>query len=81
MRSTASCTAAAGALMIPAHLNPRLAGCLGVVLVLWDIKAVFYTVWWPLKWMLSYVDPRKGADQDPLYGECKRACNYMPLAA
>ena len=46
----------------------RLLTCVAVVFVCWDIKAVFYTVWWPLKWCMGYVDPRKPTN-DVLHGE------------
>ena len=52
----------------------RLLACVAVVFICWDIKAVFYTVWWPFKWCMGYVDPRKPTD-DVLHGEplCKQS--------
>ena len=46
----------------------RLLACVAVVFICWDIKAVFYTVWWPFKWCMGYVDPRKPTN-DVLHGE------------
>lgn len=40
--------------------------CLGSVLILWDIKPVFYALWSPFAWLVGYVDPRKPSD-DVLY--------------
>ncbi len=34
---------------------------------LWH-KPVFYAMWSPLTWLVGYIDPRKGADQDIMHG-------------
>lgn len=38
------------------------------VFLLWDVKAVFYAIWTPFKWLVAYDDPRRPRD-DTLYGE------------
>ena len=45
----------------------RLILCVLSVLVLWDMKPVFYFIWKPFTWLVGYVDPRKPSD-DVLYG-------------
>ncbi len=37
------------------------------VFLLWDVKAVFYAIWTPFKWLVAYDDPRRPRD-DTLYG-------------
>jgi hypothetical protein len=46
----------------------RIALCFVAIYVLWDMKAVFYTIWQPFDWLVGYSDPRKGP-QDRLHGE------------
>jgi len=58
---------------IASHLNQnrvfmllKLLCCVAAVVVLWDIKPVFYAIWWPFTWLVGYTDPRKPGD-DPLH--------------
>lgn len=59
------------ALAAAPHLNKsnawlwaKIAGCLGAVLLLWDVKAVFYALWAPFDFIMGYTDPRKpGGDR------------------
>lgn len=46
----------------------RLLLCLASVMLLWDVKAVFYAVWWPFRSVVGYLDPRKPDLTDELYG-------------
>ena len=48
------------------------------VLVLWDMKAVFYAIWSPLNFLMGYSDPRKPTD-DTLYGQCVMCFGVMCL--
>ena len=45
----------------------RIAACFAVVFVCWDLKAVFYTIWGPLTFLMGYSDPRKPTN-DLLHG-------------
>lgn len=63
---------------VPSHamhacalLLRRMAICVLSVIVLWDMKAVFYAIWSPVTWLVGYTDPRRPANlpSDPLYGE------------
>lgn len=40
-----------------------------LIIVAWDIKAVFYAIWSPFTWLVGYVDPRKPSE-DVLHGAC-----------
>jgi hypothetical protein len=55
--------------------------CFAAVFVLWDIKAVFYTLWRPLEWLVGYADPRKQGPQDRLHGACARTPAMAACAA
>lgn len=62
------------ALGIASHVNHSRVGmavklmiCLVVVVVIWDIPAVFYWIWEPFKFLVGYVDPRK-PNPDSLHG-------------
>ncbi|KAK9809132.1 hypothetical protein WJX72_009885 [[Myrmecia] bisecta] len=44
----------------------KLALCVVVVFVCWDIKPVFYAIWGPFKFLMGYIDPRRPGD-DALY--------------
>jgi hypothetical protein len=37
----------------------KLAGCVVLVAVCWDIKSVFYALWRPLAPLVAYIDPRR----------------------
>jgi hypothetical protein len=48
----------------------RIGLSLGAIIVLWDMKPIFYTLWAPFDWLVGYTDPRKpGADR--LHGELR----------
>lgn len=34
---------------------------LAAVILFWDVKAVFYAIWYPFTWLVGYADPRKPA--------------------
>lgn len=62
------------ALGIASHLNSsrvgmtiKLMACVVVVMVVWDIPAVFYAVWRPFTFFVKYSDPRN-PNPDNLHG-------------
>eukprot|EP00892_Ulva_mutabilis_P008402 jgi/Ulvmu1/5934/UM026_0056.1 len=61
------------ALGIARHLNHsrlgmalKLAACVAMVTIVWDIPAVFYAMWRPLRFLVGYIDPRN-PNTDPLH--------------
>lgn len=40
-------------------IGVKMVAALGVIILFWDIRPVFYAVWSPLTWLVGYDDPRK----------------------
>ena len=68
--STAACTA-------DQRPTCRIAACFAVVFVCWDLKAVFYTIWGPLTFLMGYSDPRKPTN-DLLHGASPPTLSEKP---
>jgi N-acetylneuraminate 9-O-acetyltransferase len=56
------------ALGIGSHMNSstwgmmlKLAGCVALVLTVWDLPGVFHTIWSPFAMIVGYQDPRRPA--------------------
>lgn len=49
------------------YMGLKIIACVAFIIIFWDMKVVFYTIWSPFKFLVGYVDPRKPGLTDSLY--------------